>query len=448
MNTPRKTSPADATPRGFANGIRNPELKRAVEAIAPTLIYPAERLHGAVEGAEAVGLDQRATLGFDWPWLSRVVLLITDRRLLELSVRPTGRRLEGRVRTFPWSMVTTISVSGRRLHLTSRNGQSIEWEVRVPFSQSALGRLKTSAAPLGEPFGSRVCDRCGSNAFSGGRVCSSCNARVVDPREVASYGWTVPGAGLWMTRHPVLGMGRLILELIVVLVFGMVVLVSGSLAALGAAVLGAAIFLPLVKVESVLVARLVAARSGVGMKWSGRLWDRLRVPVAVSSAALLVAPLFFAGAAETRISADLDFVVSDRQWSRTPPGAQAANPKLRSVWSHSDGWTVTVTAEALEPFADFDDTRIRIENDKGEDDREAQIANFEAFTVVNPAPAEDLPESTTRLELHVFDRSGRDVHTLATEAPAAEISSRTAEIRDLLRHAIWREPRDVGFSGD
>ena len=448
MNTNRETAPVDATSACIADGVRDPKLRRAVEEIVPKLIYPAERLHGVVEGAEAVGLDQRATLGFPWPWVSRVVLLITDRRLLELSVRPIGRRLEGRVRTFAWSAVMTISCGRRHLQLTSRNGGRIEWELRVPLVGAALGRLKSSAAPLGEPFGSRVCDRCGSAAFSGGRTCSGCNARVVDPREVASYGWTVPGAGLMMTHHPVLGMGRLILELIAALVFGMVVLVSGSALELGAAVVGAAIILTLIKLESVRIARLVAARSGVGMKWGGRLWDWLRAPMAVLSAALLAAPLFFAGSMDTRISADLDFVVSDQLWSPTPRNAGATDPHLRSVWAHRDGWTVTVAAEALAPFAGFEDTHVRIEGDPGADDEQVQIGDFETFMVVDPAPTKVLPERTTRLELHVFDRTGRDVHTLATQAPAAAISSRAAEIRNLLRHAIWTDPRDVGSGTD
>lgn len=448
MNTKRETDTVDVTSQRVAAGIRNPQLGRAVEELVPRLIYPAERLHGVVEGVETLELDQRATLGCDWPWINRVVLLITDRRLLELSVRPMGRRLEGRVRTFAWSMVKTISCYRCRLQLTSRNGVSIEWAVRLPLAGAALGRLKDSAAPLGEIFGSRVCDRCGSAAFSGGRICSGCNARVVDPREVASYGWTIPGAGLMMTRHPVLGSGRLILELIAALVFGWAVLSSEGVVALGAAVVGAAIILSLIKLESIRIARLVAARSGVGMRWSGRLWDRLRAPVAVLAAALLAAPLFFAGSMETRISADLDFIVPDQLWSPTPPSADLTDPHLRSVWSHRDGWTVTVAAEALEPFAAFDETRIRLEGTNGADIEPLKIADFETLLVVDPAPTGDLPESITKLELHVFDRSGRDIHTLAALAPAAAISLRETQIRDLLRHAIWTDPRDVGSNTD
>lgn len=448
MNTKVEAAPVDATSACIADGVRNPKLRQAVEEVVPKLIYPAERLHGVVEGAEAVGLDQRATLGFSWPWLSRVVLLITDRRLLELSVRPMGRRLEGRVRTFPWSAVMTISCGRRHLQLTSRNGGKIEWEVRVPLVGAALGRLKNSAASLGEVFGSRVCDRCGSAAFSGRGVCSGCLARVGDPREVASYGWTIPGAGLWMTHHPVLGMGRLILELVAALIFGLVVLMSGSALELGAAVICAAMVLTLIKLESVRIARLVAARSGVGMKWSRRFWDRLRVPMAVLSAALLATPLYFAGSMDTRINADLDFVISDQLWSPMPPNAEVTEPHLRSVWSHRDGWMVTVTAVALEPFTGFEDTQIRTEDDPGLDYGQVQIADFETFMVVDPAPTKNLQERTTRIELHVFDRSGRDVHTLATRAPAAEISTRAAEIQNLLRHGIWTDPSDAGPSND
>ncbi len=449
MNTKRETDTVDVTSQTVAAGIRDPQLGSVVEELVPRLIYPAERLHGVVEGVEALELDQRSTLGLDWPWINRVVLLITDRRILELSVRPLGRGLEGRVRTFAWSMVKAISCNRSRLQLTSRNGASIEWAVRIPLAGAALGRLKEGAAPLGEAFASRVCDRCGSAAFSGGRVCSGCNARVVDPREVASYGWAIPGAGLMMTRHPVLGAGRLILELVAALVFGWTVLSSGSVVALGAAVIGAALILPLIKLESVRIARLVVARCGVGMRWSGRLWDRLRAPSAVLSAALLAAPLFFAGSMETRISADLDFIVPDQLWSPTPPGAEAAtDPHLRSVWSHRDGWSVRVSAEALEPFATFDEARIRLEGTEGADIEPVQIAGFETLLVIDPAPTGDLPASITKLELHVFDRSGRDIHTLATLAPAAAISLRATEIRDLLRHAIWTDPRDVGSGTD
>ena len=442
MNTDRKSPPVDAKSQTVSQGVRNPELRQAVEEIVPKLMYPLENMKGAVEGAEAVGLDQRATLGSGWPWLSRVVLLITDRRLLELSVRPMGRRLEGRVRTFPWSAVTTISYSRRRLQLTARNGRTIEWEVRLPLSQAVLDRIRNSAARLGEPFGSRVCNRCGSAAFSGGRVCSGCGAWVVDPREVASYGWTTPGAGLWMTRHPTLGMGRLFLELTAALGFGMVVLVSGSAPVLAAAVLSAAILLTLIKLESVRIARLVAARSGVGLRWSKQLWERLRTPSVVLFAVLLAAPLFFAGSMNTRISADLDFVVSDQLWSPAPEKNSENDPGIRSAWSHRDGWTVTVTAEALEPFTNFEDTYTWIERNPGDGFERAPIGDFETYMVVDPASTAGLPEGTTSLELHVLDRTGRDVHTLAAQSPAAAVSVRISEIKNLLRHAIWIDPRE------
>jgi hypothetical protein len=444
MSSNRKAPPADATPEAVSKGVRNPKLRQAVNEIVPKLMYPLENLHGVVEGAEAVGLDQRATLGFGWPWLSRVVLLITDRRLLELSVRPMGRRLEGRVRTFPWSAVKAISCSVHRLQLTARTGQTVEWEVRLPIARTALDRIRNSADRLGEPFGNRVCNRCGSAAFSGGRVCSGCRAGVVDPHEVASYGWKIPGAGLWMTRHPVLGMGRLVLELIAVLVFGRVVLESGGALVLAAAVLGAAVLLTLIKLESIRMARLMAARSGVGLRWSRRLWDRLRIPAVVLFAVLLAAPLFFAGSMNTQISADLDFVVSDEPWSRASADALGNDPSLRSAWSHRDGWMVTVTAESLEPFADFESTYPWIERENGDSDEQTPISDFETYMVVDLAPPAELPEGTTNLELHVLDRSGRDVHTLATTSPATAVQARASEIRNLLRHAIWIDPRKGG----
>jgi len=441
VNTGRKTPSADTTSRAMSIGVRNPKLRRAVEEIVPKLMYPLENLKGVVEGVEAVGLDQRATLGFGWPWLGRVVLLITDRRLLELSVRPMGRRLEGRIRTFPWSAVRTFSSSGLRLQLISVSGRTIEWEVRLPLVRTGLDKIKTNAGRLGEPFGSRVCNRCGSASFSGGRACSNCGARVVDPREVASYGWTIPGAGLWMTRHPLLGAGRLVLELTAVVVFGLVVLRSGSVPVLAAAILGAAVLLTLIKVESVRVARLVAARSGVGLTWNARIWDRLRIPSAVLFAGLVAAPLFFAGSMNTRISADLDFVISDQRWRPAPADIRSNDPALRSVWSHRDGWTVTVTAQALEPFADFEDAYPWIGPDRVDGVVPTPIGGFEAFMVVDPAPTTGLPGGTTRLELRVLDRSGRDVHTLSALSPAEAVPARTAEIQDLLRHAIWIDPR-------
>lgn len=440
MSTTQKAPPADAASRVVAKGVRNPKLRQAVEEIVPKLMYPLEDLLGVVEGAEAVGLDQRAKLGFSWPWLNRVVLLITDRRLIELGVRPMGRRLEGRVRTFPWSAVKTASYGNRRLQLTARNGHTIEWEVQLPLARAALDRIRNSAGRLGEAFGSRLCDRCGSASFSGGRRCSGCGAGVVDPGEVASYSWTVPGAGLWMTRHPVLGAGRLVLELIAVLVFGRVVLTSGSAVVLAAAVLGAAVLLTLITLEGVRMARLVAVRSGVGSTWSKRFWDRLRVPSVVLLAVLLAAPLFFTGSMNTQISADLDFVVSDQPWSPVPEKARENDPGLRSAWLHRDGWTVTVAAESLEPFADFEDTYTWIGRDHGDGVERVPIGAFEAYMVVEPAPTAGLPEGTTSIEVHVVDRPGRDVHTLAALSPAEAVPARAAEIKKLLRYAIWIDP--------
>jgi len=423
--------------------IRNRRLQGAVDDSLSCLLYPAERLHDIVESVEVPRLDLRATLGSSWPWLHRAVLLVTDRRLLELAVRPMGRGLEGRVRDFPWSRVANISCDDHNLLLTPRDGEVAEWTLRSSVESSLLLRLKAGAGLVGEKFGSRVCDRCGAPTFNRNGTCSGCDARVVDPREVAKRGWLVPASGLLMMRHGLLGAGRLILELAVVLAVGMAVLASDSRLIVGAIAVGAVVLLTLIKIESIRIARLVADRSGVGMRWSPRLWDRLRVPGLVLSAALLVTPFFFAGYMESRISADLDFVVPEYRWKRLEVASNADGSHPRSVWSHRDGWSVTVTAEALNRFVDIDAARLRFVEAHGADVQTVDVPNFEAVLVLDPAPGGDLPRRSTRLALLVFDRWGRDVHTLATRAPAEAVPHRAAELQDLLRHAIWTEPHDL-----
>ena len=423
--------------------IRNRRLQGAVDDSLSCLLYPAERLHDIVESVEVPRLDLRATLGSSWPWLHRTVLLVTDRRLLELAVRPMGRSLEGRVRNFPWSRVAKISCDDHNLRLTSRDGEVAEWILRSSIESSLLLRLKAGAGLVGEKFGSRVCDRCGAPTFNRNGTCSGCDARVVDPREVAGRGWLVPASGLMMTRHGLLGAGRLILELTVVLTVGMAVLASDSPLTLGAVAVCAIVLLTLIKIESVRIARVAADRSGVGMRWNPRLWNRLRVPGLALLVALLVTPFFFVGYMESRISADLDFVVPEHRWKRSEVVSNMDGSLPRSVWSHRDGWSVTVTAEALNRFVDVDAARLRLVEAHGADVQTVEVPNFEAVLVLDPAPVVELPHRSTRLELLVFDRWGRDVHTLATRAPTEAVPHRAAELQDLLRHAIWTEPHDL-----
>jgi hypothetical protein len=244
-----------------------------------------------------------------------------------------------------------------------------------------------------------------------------------------------------MTRHPVLGAGRFLLELASVLVAGLAVLWADSALTLAAVCVSAAIVLILVKIESVRIARRVVDRTGVGMRWNGPLWRRLRAPLVVLFVALLVTPLFFAGSISSKITADLDFIVPEQNWKRVQKNPARDDIHLRSAWLHRDGWRVTVTAEAFDRFAGLKATRRGFADAPGADVQPVPDTQFEAILVVDPAPSADLPQRETTVEIHVFDPSGRDVHTISTLAPASVAADRVTEIRDLFRHAIWVDPR-------
>jgi hypothetical protein len=441
VTTQRAPAIDEVVTRRLEARVGNRHLRSRIEEVLPRLVYPGEQLHDFAEGIEWPTLDGRAMLGSAWPWLRRVVLVFTDRRLIELSVRPLGRSLEGRIRTFAWSKVMTLSCDRHYLTLSSRDRGAVRWELRTALSGSALKELKGAAAPLGELFGSRLCDRCGSAAFSRRRICSRCTARVTDPREVAAQGWTIPGAGLVISRHPLLGFGRLFFEIAALAGVVWALLAADGPSQTAAAIVVALWLLPLIRLEGVRMAGRVAARSGVGERWSGASWGRLRIPALVLTVTLLAVPLFFVGSIERHISADLEMIVPEQIWHPVLPPADDAGPEVRSAWSHRDGWTVTVTARSLEPFASFEDIRMDLGQKLGVGVEPADVANFEGLLAVNQTNDPDPANRLVVLELHVFDRPGRDLHTLTTAAPAQAVSHRATEMRDLLRHAIWVPPR-------
>jgi len=425
--------------------VKSAKLQEAVRACLDRTQYPTEKLEVVVEAMEAAGRRDRIVFGALWPWQHRCVLAITNLRLLELAVRPLGRGLEGRIRSFPWYRVTDVSLGDGRLVLSSSSSEGAAWALRFQLDPRLLQRVRQRPAPCEERFGGRVCDRCGTATFTKYDRCSKCRARPLDRRTVSRLAWCCPGAGLLAARHPVLAASRAVLELAawLGLVYG--ILWADDVFTLAGVLLAGAMVLPLIKLESACMARHVAQRCGcgVGRPWHGSI-PLLRIGVLVAGIAV-VAPLIWAGAMSRRVSADLDFVVAREVWqgsrvcSEWPEGCD--DPELRSRWTHRDGWTVRLAARPWPPFADQDDVRDQITTLATGNAARVTVGPHDGLRTRAASTAADGDQSQVTIRLHVLDPVGRDLHTLSTEAPTELAEERERALEELLRLGIWVWPR-------
>lgn len=445
------TSGSAKAPRPTSAGVRmTPRpLPPTVAGLLVSLLGPDEVVLDWVRGIEDAALLDRACLGWLFPFLRRVVIVVTGERLLEIAVDWRGSKSLGRVRSCPWASQSSVKMRRDKLELSGRNGP--RWWVHDAADRERVRQALVQVRGLcGPPRSEKrppqpICDRCGGRTDLAG--CLTCGT----PRRMARLaGWlslAIPGAGARFAGHPVLAVLFGSGELLAIASIAVYVLAAdGGLKKL----IAFAVLLPvlvLVKLEGVVLARVLAERAGAIDRPSLRRWRRLLAPGFVVSTVALVAPIPFAGSIGRDITADLEVQSSpaDPDWVCTSDRSLwHVDPEIdsRSECARPDGLVVQIRAQPLRRFETFDELPARIAQEFGE-----HLLEGPAMRRLGPhdvlVTRVTAPGTQERLGLFFFvlHRSGRDVHIVSSEVEAADGDDTERALARLIRRAIWVRPR-------
>ncbi|MFH1176491.1 MAG: hypothetical protein V1750_03715 [Acidobacteriota bacterium] len=425
-------------------------LRDAIAERLALVLQPGERILHIARASHIPPFMQQIGLGVWWSRFYTVALVLTDQRVVEILLEGGGKQAGSRTLSYPWSQVRSLKMGMLSLTLRPSRGRAQQWRVDLKGDRKLLKLLASKIVQhllegaAGPPRSVPLwhCPRCAAATESHPRQCFSCGTRFQSAGHAALLSLAFPGAGLFYTGHRVLGALDLLGELVLALVVGTLLLISGGPEETRAAVTLGVIGFALTKLESAHLAQIFARRTRPEVEARAPLWRRLAVAGAVLTVAAIAAPLALIGTLRAGIDHDLDFQAAELGWSGGhDPGKWkfGEDPGQRSEWVGTDGQGVFVFAVALGPFESLGD--LRRELDKPDPARlfpaeEVAVKGFSGLRVAERVKAEDgTPQA--RYRYFIFDESGRDIHIVVTSALVDEAILAEEDLRALLGTGRW-----------
>ena len=434
------------------------KLWRASAAVLGRVLRQDEHVLYVARAVQVPPFLHTLGMGHLWVLYHQTLLVVTDRRLVEVLLEPGGKTIGTRVRAYDWGSVKTLKQGFASMTLTPARGKRQVWKLPVRGDRKLLkllvphlqGRLlrEGEAAAVAQPVGH--CSGCGAVLAAKPTGCSACGTQFRSSKVAAWLSVAFPGAGLLYTGHPLLAMGDFLGEL---LLFGIVALgmaqAGNTAGVIGFAIMGV-VFFVMTKLQSAHLTQILIARTRPDDATRRRRFITLgRVGGALSGLAL-VGIFMTAGTMATGLAHDLEVVDPLLAWSgsRVQPewGFFADDPTARSQWTHQQGPIVTVFAYSL---ASADDRQIfrtqfgrELEKDgKGtvlvEDDQVPEP--FKGFRYIREQPGSH-GEPLAAINYFVYDPDTYDIHQLFTVSAAEDRDAVEGLVRDLLQRARWIAP--------
>ena len=213
-------------------GVEKKSVGKRAEKVLDKLQEPLRKI---LEPEEAVlyiaraqilpGVFEQFLLGWYVAYLTPAMLVLTNRRLLHLSVRRNGSWNRA-VRSVRWGDLESGKTKGllsAKLHVKYRNGKKeVYWRLRGDDGKKIrllLEVLLPSAAGETSPALSMtsLCPECRGALTPGIYECPSCRLRFKDERTLLWRSILIPGGGFFYTGHAFLGTLHLLVDLIVLL---------------------------------------------------------------------------------------------------------------------------------------------------------------------------------------------------------------------------------------
>ncbi len=209
-------------------GIATPLLQPILEA-DEEILYVAE-------GVTPFSTLEFLLTGWIITTVKRCLLVITNRRLLHLPVKP-NLRLRGSVAEVRFGDVQSLAVQGvlgKKLVAVYRDGRQEAFT--LPRREAArklavlVSQLDRGAAMSAEPGRHFLCPRCARRLQPRSEQCPACGQEFKSRSRALFWSVIAPGGGYFYTGHPILGLLDALTEttLLILVIFGVVMAAQGE----------------------------------------------------------------------------------------------------------------------------------------------------------------------------------------------------------------------------
>lgn len=453
-----RSGPADLFPGAsmFLNDRQQAARRKrwdAVRGLVGKLLAPDEHiLHVAFAMQNPPALDG-VGLGYLVYSYHQVLLVFTDRRIIETLLNFRANGPGTRIRSYAYRHVRSLKISFGRLLMTPAQGKKQAWRLNVRGDKKLLGlllprlqsRCLTEGAGQARALPQWHCPQCGGDVTVKPSSCASCGTVFRSSRLATLLSLAFPGAGLFYVGHPWLAACDFLGEATMFVIW--LALMAGSSPEDGIApalLLGGFLFL-LTKLESVHVGRVLVARSIPEQPERRERFGKFAFGGALLSALLVATAFPVAGAARPRLDHDLDASTEDGAWTGSRKTAEWAffkdDTDARSQWTHADtGAHLTLFAYPLGALDD--ETMFHRDYAAGMhangfvslvDDEEVP-APFRGFRYVGETKTKT-GEPVAMVAYFLLDGETHDVHQVAITVPREDAEAAEALVRDFLTHA-------------
>ena len=429
-------------------------LWRTVSPILAKLLASDERVLYAAPAMQRPTVSQLVGLGYWAQWFHQVLLVFTDKRLVEILLDVRGTSTETRIRCVPWTHTRDVQLGLTGLMLRPVGGKKHGWSMRVRGDRKVLKALlprMRSHLRWETAGGAGVvplwhCPTCCTVLPDKPEACASCGTQFRSWRIASILSLAFPGAGLLYAGRPVLGLFDLLGELMAFGVIAVGLAVESDPAEVtGLLGLGAFLFVA-TKAESIHVGHLLLARTVPEPAGHRRRWNRLGVAGGVASVLALASIGLNMGRFASRLDRDLDFSAASGAWtgSRTPGEWQGFtdDPHMRSQWRHRDGWVVSVFAYPLRATDSLQAMRAGYLADAQKDDTKIVVqdaaipAPFGGFRFIREGHDED-GEPVELLDYFIQDDANADIHQVMMVVGSEDVKEAEATLEELIAKGHW-----------
>lgn len=438
-----RSSPARVLRLDHTHTPHQRRVARAIQESLARIVEPTERVLALTEAIELGSLLDRSAHGCWWAPARRVALVFTGQRLIEIGLGALGRRARGRVRSFPWERVPALQLGERWLEVRTWSEESFRWYLRdepeaeiqdllhsqVDLAVSTYRPSDVRSVPVSH------CGACGAVRPSDRDACRHCGMLPRSPRLAGWLAFSLPGAGHLYAGRPLAAAGHLALETGAFAAAAAAAMTSVTYRQGALAMAAGLVVVGLLKLQAAVSARLLAARSAAIPPTRQRRWRALAALTSLVTVVALALPFALIGAADSRISWDLDFLAADGGWAgryaHPLGGLDAGQPGERSRWLSREGLAVRVDARPLPAFQSVEQAWSRLPSELGGDAEEVSAGTFRAVRSIVPAGDQ------VQVRIAVIDPVGRDVHVLSARVPTAIAEHDCQQMERLLRRGIW-----------
>ena len=216
------------------NGRRKKSIERRQTRLAAKVPFLArfldegERVLLLSTGCSPMGMLEQLLTGWIVYYLKRCMFVFTEQRIFHIPTR-SDYTFRNSIAETRYADCRSITVKGRTLIVEYLNGTTEKFPYLTKSDSKKIKNILKTVSFEGMPSESQrrthLCPRCTKPLKRADYVCPSCFLEFKNESEAKRTSLLFPGGGYFYTRHPVLGVGDALTELI------LLVLVLGALIA-------------------------------------------------------------------------------------------------------------------------------------------------------------------------------------------------------------------------